>query len=94
MSQDQEVRRVMIAQIDAANRGALGVWTIYDKPTDHPDGYIARMHEAGGGNPNPIATHNVLTGELEAIRDTFVLAGLTPIGRQPDDPPKIVESWL
>ena len=92
MTHDEDVIRVMRAQVDAARRGALGMWTIYDKPTDYPDGYIARMHESGAGRCEP--TENVVTGKLDAIRDVFVMAGLTPIGRDRNDQPHIVESWL
>jgi hypothetical protein len=26
-------------------RGLLSMWTVYDRPTDHPDGFIARRFE-------------------------------------------------
>jgi hypothetical protein len=66
------------------------IWTIYDRPFDHPEGYIARLlevHEEG-----VVATENI-TGALVDIRDIFQRAGLRCISRDGDEP-WIVESWV
>jgi hypothetical protein len=84
--------KVVMAQADAIKRGALTLWTIYDKPADYPDGFIARRFEVGGGQP--VATSDTLTGELEALRQTFWKAGLMKLSRQEDDEPQIVETWV
>ena len=64
---------VLTAQSDAAKRGALAVWTVYDRPDVYPDGFIARMFEvASGGTTTP--TDMVLTGELAGIRHVLAKA--------------------
>ena len=64
---DDPVLHVLTAQSDAAKRGALAVWTVYDRPDDYPYGFIARMVEvASGGTTTP--TSMVLTGELAGLR--------------------------
>lgn len=76
----------------AAKRVALAIWTIYDRPRDHPGGFIARRFEIAGGAA--IATNDTLTGELEELRKRFHDAGLLKRSRQEGDEPQIVESWL
>jgi len=84
--------KVLIAQADAAKRGALAIWTIYDKPSDHPEGVIARLHEVAMGRVE--ATEHTLKGDLRAIREIFLAAGLTQLSRQAGDEPQIVENWI
>ncbi len=43
---DDPVSHVLAAQSEAAKRGALATWTIYDRPDEYPDGYIARIQAA------------------------------------------------
>jgi hypothetical protein len=71
----------------------LGIWVIYDHPTDYPDSFVARQFFCG---PNIVlATDNVVTAlDLDALRRALARDGLTPIDRLPGDDPKIVESWL
>jgi len=83
---------VLMAQADAHKRGALAIWTIYDRPKDYPDGFIARMHEVARGEP--LATDKVVTGALEDIREIFWQAGLMKLSRSEGDEPQIVESWI
>ena len=85
-------RDIIKAQWDAGQRGALAMWTIYDRPTDHPDGVIARRFEVAHGKM--LATHDTLTGDLEDIRKTLWEAGLMKLSRQEGDEPQIVESWV
>jgi hypothetical protein len=90
---DDPVFHVLEAQSDAARRGALAIWTVYNRPDDYPDGYIARMSEVARGG-EPIATSLTLTGRLYGIRQVLAKAGLVVLPRKPDDEPQIVESWL
>jgi hypothetical protein len=83
---------VIMANADAIKRGALAIWTVYDRPKDYPDGYIARLHEAGKGSVT--ATGKTVTGELEHIRKVFWRAGLLKLSRQEGDEPQVVESWV
>jgi hypothetical protein len=80
---------VLMVNANAAKRGVLCIWTIYDRPTDYPHGHIARRHEAPGG-----PTDHMLTGELEELRDVMRGAGLVCVCRQEGDEPPIVESWI
>jgi hypothetical protein len=86
------VHDVMKTQYEAAQRDALVIWTIYDRPRDYPAGFIARRFEVGGGAAS--ATNDTLTGELEELRKHFHDAGLFKLSRQEGDEPQIVESWL
>ena len=85
-------RDIIKTQYDAAQRGALTIWTVYDRPRDHPDGVIARRFEILASKT--VATDDTLTGELEDIRKTFWKAGLMKLSRQEGDEPQIVESWV
>ena len=80
--------RVMMANADAVKRGVLPMWMIYDRPKDHPDGFIARRFES------IMPTGDTLAGELEELRSTFEAAGLFRLPRSEDDEPQIVETWL
>jgi hypothetical protein len=77
-----------MANAEAMKRGVLPMWTIYEKPLDHPEGFIARRFESN------MPTLDTLTGELDAIRATFERAGLFKLPRSDDDEPQIVETWV
>jgi len=85
---------ILLGQYEAAKRGQLVIWTIYDRPRDHPQGFIARRVEVGAGKPAPTSTDDVLTGDLEELRNMFWNAGLAKRTRQEGDDPHIVESWI
>jgi hypothetical protein len=84
-------RDIVKSQWQAAHRGALAIWTIYDRPSDFPDGFIARRFEVGAGQTT--ATRDTVTGKLEDIRQAFWKAGLMKLERQQGDDARIVESW-
>jgi hypothetical protein len=86
------VDRVAQTQWEAAQRGQLVIWTIYHKPRDHPDGFVARRFEVAGEEPK--ATDDVIAGDLEELRQIFWKAGLVKMPRHPQDEPQIVESWV
>ena len=75
-------------------KGALSMWTIFDRPLDYPDGHIARCFLTGGGYTEPMATADAITGELETIRESMLLCGLYCLTRDPNDHPSVVETWL
>lgn len=71
---------------------ALHIWTIFERPTDFPNGFIARLFTVTpeGGRPTPAC----YTGDtLEEVRSK-IPRGLVNLGRQPEDDSKIVESWI
>ena len=86
------VASVITAQMEASARGALTMWTIYDRPKDHPHGFIARRFDVDSGAT--VATNHTLAGDLDDIREILAQAGLTNIRRHPGDEPQIVETWI
>lgn len=71
---------------------ALRVWTIYDHPRDYPEGFMARlfMVHPGGYGPRNVAFYGPT---LESVRNQLP-PGLYNLGRQPEDEPHIVETWI
>lgn len=78
----------------ARERGALSLWTVYDHPKDYPDSFVARRFEAGGGEPAPMVTADVVTGSLDVIRESMAMCGLVCMTRAPSDDSRILETWL
>lgn len=92
MEGDDPAFLVLMANAAALKRGAMSMWNVYEKPLDHPDGFLVRRFEITRGSTAP--TLDTLTGELEQIRSTLERAGMIKFDRNPDDEPKIVETWL
>lgn len=89
---DHPAFKVLMANADAMKRGVLPMWTIYEKPLDHPDGFLARRFESGKDGAAP--TEDTVTGQLDEIRDIFARAGLYKLSRNVEDEPQIVETWI
>lgn len=72
----------------------LPIWTIYEKPSDFPEDFVVRRHVSYPGKV--VADPNIAMQSrgLENLREILQRQGLTCIGRQPDDEPCIVESWV
>lgn len=71
---------------------ALEIWTIYDKPSDWPAGYVTRCFRVWpGGGTEPGEAFFCLT--LEDARGC-VPPNLCCLGRQENDDPVIVETWI
>jgi len=92
MNDDDPSFKILMKNAEAMKRGVLPMWTIYERPLDHPEGYIARRFESGKGVHGP--TMDTIEGELEAIRDIFQRAGLFKLPRDDGDEPQIVETWV
>lgn len=70
----------------------LPMWVIYDHPTDHPEGYVARAwYSLPAATPMRLAVSHP---ELEPLRQMMREAAFTRLERQPGDDPVIVELWL
>jgi hypothetical protein len=91
MTEEEAGWMVLKTQAEAMKRGILVMWTVFERPTDHPHGFLARRFEVSKG---VTATTDAITGEVEKLRDIFMRAGLTKLSRHPDDEPAIVEVWL
>ncbi len=77
----------------------LAIYTIYDHPTDYPDYYVCRKHliegkPEGGYTVNPESELYLKSKSIENIRFTLENEKLFCLGREPDDDPVILESWI
>jgi hypothetical protein len=88
----ETVAAIMEATRAAAKKGILSMWTVYEKPTDHPTEFVVRRFDCTA--QGPVATHDAYTGPLELIRESLLQAGLIRMERHPNDEPQIVETWL
>ncbi|MHC2536963.1 hypothetical protein [Bradyrhizobium diazoefficiens] len=94
---DDLIHMVIVEQYEAAQEGKLSHWTIFHRPVDWPDGYIARRFEVGGGTGVPVPTKSNLAGgdsALPMLRQVFEAAGLVCMTRSDEDHPSVVESWM
>ncbi|MFG7180720.1 hypothetical protein ACGYQ5_14425 [Burkholderia pseudomallei] len=72
----------------------LAMWVVYERPTDYPEGYIARRWTLANGAGLQPSTNEVFTGDsLDDVRRKLP-QGLHRIHRDPRDEPQIVEVWL
>lgn len=85
---------------DATDR-VLRLLVIYRRPLDYPDHYVVRAQwvcRDGRVEPEPHAWLYPIKGDgeaaLEAARADCRSKGLTRLGREVDDDPVIVESWI
>ena len=81
---------------EAAALLALSMWTVYQRPKDFPESFVARRWEIGQGTAT--ATDEALIAPtLEAVRDALMNMnpqGLFCMPRQINDDPCIVETWF
>ena len=87
------VSGIIWATLEAAQRGRTTIWTIYDRPSDHPVGFIARRFEVGSGSGHT-PTKDTLTGKIDDLRFALERAGFVKIARSEGDEAQIVESWI
>ncbi|MGX9432181.1 hypothetical protein [Bradyrhizobium sp. LeoA1S1] len=93
------VEFILQNQREVEQRGHLPMWTIYDRPAEFPDCYVARMFEVFGGSeapqPSTVMLRTVAPNEgLKMLRDAFEAAGLHCMPRSSGDQPQLVESWV
>lgn len=70
---------------------AFHMYVIYDKPTDFPNDFVARLWEVAPDGSRPTRYMTRATS-LEEIRETLP-AGLVCFGRDRGDDPCVVEVW-
>lgn len=75
------------------NPRTLSMWTVYERPRDYPEHYVARRWENVGGR-EPVPTTDVFVAASLAEVRALLPPGLHCIPRFPDDQPVIVEIWL
>jgi hypothetical protein len=68
------------------------LWSVYDHPADHPDGYAVRkiLVEADGLLP----AEWQLFRSLQEARAALARRGLIRVPRAEEDDPALVETWL
>jgi hypothetical protein len=71
----------------------LSMWTIYDHPSDYPQGFIARRWEISAGSAKP-TDRTMVSPDLEPLRDRLGGMGLFRLDRAEHDDAKIVETWV
>lgn len=72
--------------------GVLMMWTVYERPTDFPNSFVARRWRVTA--EGAVATGDlVLAGTLERIREALP-PGLYRLPREAEDDPVIVETWF
>lgn len=71
---------------------AMLIWTIYEKPKDHPDHYVVRRFMVSAG----IVMHDPVCQLADTLENARALlpAGLVNLGRSPQDQNSIIETWL
>jgi hypothetical protein len=72
----------------------LIMWTVYDRPADYPNSFVARKFEVSSGGELRPTADMIVAPDLGNIRRVLANRGLTCITRSLDDDPKIVETWL
>lgn len=72
---------------------SLSMWTVYDRPRDYPNSYVARRSEVTAQG-RTLTSDLMVSGDLDLIRDVLQKRGLHRIPRYPNDVPCIVEVWL
>jgi len=69
------------------------LFAIYDRPADHPNHVVLRTWWVAPG-PAVIPLGEALCDTLGEARAVMYAAGLVCLGRQDDDDPAIVETWV
>lgn len=73
--------------------GELVMWSIFERPADFPDGFIARKFVITSGEVTPTRDAMVCR-QLEPIRNEMMRRGLYCLPREERDPPMLLESWF
>lgn len=73
----------------------MAMWTIYDRPSDFPDSFVARKWEITA-KKSPYPTSDFITADtLEEIRNQLMALGMSaPLPRDSEDDDVIVETWV
>lgn len=76
------------------SKSILELWTIYESPADYPGKFVVRRWEIIDGSREPIAAKSCFVeNSLIAARER-IPKDRCNLGRQPNDDPVIVETWI
>ena len=70
----------------------MELWTVYDRPPDHPRHCAVRKVLVEDDGLNPDGWH--LFGSIFEARSALARRGLTRVPRAAQDDPALVETWL
>ena len=73
--------------------GALSMWTVYRRPRDYPDRWVARRFEIGARS-DPLPTNDMFVANSLPELRALLPSGLACIPRSPGDDFVVVESWI
>lgn len=77
--------------MSAQLRSGLEMWTVYERPTDYPEGFVARLWIVT--NIAMATQTHYVASSLDEVR-AFLPRGLTCMPRNELDDPAIVETWF
>lgn len=72
----------------------VSLWTVYDRPKDYPNSFVARrfLIDAYGAKPTESI---IISDNLRVLRNILAYEmHLTCLNREQGDDPNIVESWI
>ena len=72
---------------------ALLMYTVYHNPSDFPGKFVVRRHAVRPGFVAAEQTAMAVCDSLDEARQALP-PGLVSLGREPQDDPVIVESWV
>jgi hypothetical protein len=79
--------------METSENSPFRMWTVYDRPTDYPTGFIARLFLIY--STAVVATDQTVSSpDVAVIRQLLANQGLFCMPRDESDDPKIVESWF
>lgn len=72
--------------------GILSIYTIYNNPSNYPGYYVISKWDVEKGSETKDTTYHFKSTNLQECRDQ--LKSLYCVGREPDDDPVILESYI
>lgn len=81
-----------LIQNRAINEGELLIWTVFARPSDLPDRFVARPFLTLAEGPKPLAVH-LEAPSLDELREKLP-AYLSCLAPMEGDDPAVVETWL
>lgn len=72
---------------------AVQMFTIYDRPSDHPRHVVLRVWRVLPGG-RTVSVGEALCDTVDEARAPLQAAGFVCLGRQDDDDPVVVETWI
>lgn len=75
-------------------REVLPLYTIYFSPSDVPGKYVVRRFRVTGSVREPVIDHAAIVCDTLTEARAAIPEGLFNLGRNANDEPQIVETWI